>query len=217
MLRSGGDDEALQYALVYRANALFYRPHHDEAERLYLEASTLAARTGHPAGEVAALINLSTVEMRRGNHQQARDYAERSMVVLGGGDFPASIQALVGMILGKARFLTGASHDDVHPIVTEAFDWAAQTRSSMIVAWSLDALAATMTPSDSEAAAKLCGAATAICKAHAIVPDEDYRADHDGIVRQIESRIGEQRTAELVNSVKDLSLDQAIQLASHAS
>jgi predicted ATPase/class 3 adenylate cyclase len=213
MLRTGGDDEALQYALVYRANALFYLPDHDEAERLYLEASTLAARTGHPGGKVAVLINLSTVEMRRGNHQQALDYAERSLVVLRGGDFPASSQALVRMILGKARLLTGASPENVHPIFTEAFDWAAQTRSAMIVAWSLDALATTVTPSDTEAAAKLCGAATAIRNTHAIVPDEDDQAAHDGIARQIESRIGQQRTEELVNSVKDLSLDQAVQLA----
>jgi non-specific serine/threonine protein kinase len=213
MLRTGGDDEALQYALVYRANALFYLPDHDEAQRLYLEASTLAAQTRHPAGEVAVLINLSTVEMRRGNHQQALEYAERSMVVLRGGDHPASSQALVRMILGKARLLAGTSPDDVHPIFTEAFEWAAQTRSSMIVAWSLDALATTVTPSDTEAAAKLCGAATAIRKNHAIVPDADDQADHNSTLRRIESRIGLQRTAELVNSVEDLSLDQAIQLA----
>jgi hypothetical protein len=212
MLREADDIVALLCGMNIRAMATTYLPDPTESKTLNLEASELAAQTGHTTFELLALNDLGESERAQGHFKNAVDYAVRSMDGLRGGDFPDSLQADIRINLGRSSLLAGASVADVHPVCVEAFDWAARTRASMIVARSLDCLAETVGPSHPESAARLLGAAKAVRRTHGVSPHEWDQSYHDGLLRAVEKAIGPERTSELVGSVEDLSLDQALQL-----
>ena len=212
MLRETDDLLALLCSMVIRAMATTYLPDPTESNALNLEASELAAQTGHTTFELLALSNLGESERARGHFKKAVDYAVRSMDGLRGGDFPASLQADARINLGRSRLLAGASVAEVHPVFVEAFSWAARTRASMIVARVLDCLAETVAPSQPESAGRLLGAAKAVRRTHGVSPHEWDQSYHDAQLRAVEKAIGPERTSELLGSVEDLSLDQALQL-----
>ncbi len=211
ILREMDDLFALLCGMIVRGIATGYLPDPTEAKALYLEVSELAAGAGHPIFELAALNNLSEIERAQGNYEQAVDYAVRAVQgAVRGGDLPSSVQADVRINLGKAMLLAGAALPEVHPVFIEAFTWASRTRSPMYVARSLDGLAQTVTPSDPETAALLIGAAAAVRRAHGISLHESDQADYDAVLREVEKAIGQERTNELMGSVADINLDQAM-------
>ena len=212
MLRETDDLLALLCSMVIRAMATTYLPNPTESNALNLEASELAAQTGHTAFELLALNDLGESERAQGHFEKAVDYAERCMDRIRGGDFPASLQADIRINLGRSRLRAGASVADVHPVCVEAFNWAARTRASMIVARSLDCLAETVGTSHPESAARLLGAAQAVRRTHGVSPHEWDQSYHDAQLRAVDKAIGPERTSELLVSVEDLSLDQALQL-----
>ena len=212
MLRETDDLLALLCGMVIRAMATTYLPDPTESNALNLEASELAAQTGHTTFELLALNDLGESERAQGHFKKAVDYAVRCMDGLRGGDFPASLQADIRINLGRSSLLAGASVAEVHPVFVEAFNWAARTRASMIVARCLDCLAETVAPSQPESAARLLGAAKTVRRTHGVSPHEWDQSYHDALLRTVEKAIGLERTSELLGSVQDLSLDQALQL-----
>ena len=81
----------------------------------------------------------------------------------------------------------------------------------MVVALALESLAETVTAADPEGGARLLGAATGVLRTYGLVLDEPDQAHYD-LLRAVEDTLGRQRTRQLMGSVEDLSLDQAIQI-----
>ncbi len=212
LLRGAGRESPLLYAVIFRGLATISLPDRTESRALYLEAYELAARIGHPFAEQIVLGNLSILERAEGNYQASIGYAERAFDLVRRWDCPASSHALFAIHLGRSRLLAGDPPAEVHPLFFEAFEWATQTRSPMIVALSLECLAETVTTSDPDGAARLLGAAAGILKTHGLVLDEPDRAYDEHVMLAVEARLGQQRTNELMGSAADLSLDQAMLL-----
>jgi predicted ATPase/class 3 adenylate cyclase len=212
VLRTADDADVLIVAMVLHAMAL---AHLDRAESkaLSLEAYHLAVKTGHAAWECGILCNLCATERGAGNFPAALEYAERGMAALSRADVPPTIHVLVLGNLGITRLDTGTPPVEVHSLFVESIDWAAQTRSPMILAWTLEALAHAVVTFDPDGAARLLGADLALRRIHGIFINNLDRFDIDNARRQIELRIGPTRTAELMDSIDDISIDQAIQLA----
>ena len=158
-----------------------------------------------------ALNDLAESERARGHLEKAVDCALRCMEGLRGGDFPASPQADARINLGRSRLLAGAPVAEVHPVFVEAFNWAARDRASMIVSRTLDCLAETVGPPIPRT------------RPGFSAPPQQYAGPTGFPARMgpVVSRrpIADGRESDrprandaLVGSVKDLSLDQALQL-----
>jgi predicted ATPase/DNA-binding SARP family transcriptional activator len=202
----------LLWAMMVRAMAGQHLPDRMESKTHYLEASELAARTGHTLFELGVLTNLANCAFAEGDYGASVEYAERALEAVHREDCPASMHALLRLELARSRVLSGASVAEAHPLSVEGFEWAARTRSPILIPRGLETLALTSTETDPEGAARLLGAATAIRRTHGLVLDESDQAYFDTVHHRIATRIGQQRTYQLMQSVVDVSLDQAVQL-----
>jgi hypothetical protein len=148
------------------------------------------------------------------------------MAVLAGADSPLSTQALMRMNLGFCRLQMGESGDDVKSLFVDALERSAQTRSPMIIAWNLDGLAETLAASQPRDAARLLGAANHIRLVNGLAQDnqdtDTHRAGrpvsavaHYRRTRlKLDIALGASQTEQLMHSIGQISIEQAIQLAS---
>ncbi len=212
VLRGSDDRGALAQALMAKAVASGVSdPVGSKA--IHLEAWELASRQGVPMVEVAVLNNLSSLEKAAGNYAAALEYAEQGMAALATSDPPAASQAVIRLNLGFAMLHTGTPPPAVHPIFGEAFEWATQIRSPMILAWCIEGLAATIATSNPEQSARLLGVAETVRFQHNVGIDDDDKAEIEATRRLVDNQLGPERTSELMSSVRDVSLEQAIEIA----
>jgi hypothetical protein len=183
------------------------------ARALLLQAYDLAEETGRPALESVILNTLHAMARGDGDSAAAVEYAERSLAALSGADVSSESQAGARLNLGVVRFETGADPAEIRQLLVEALDWAAQTRSPMSVAATLECLAYTAVLSDPEGAARLLSADIALRRVNGLGTNDLDRSDIDTARRQIVVQIGPTRTAELMNSIDDITIDEAIRLA----
>ncbi len=175
VLRDAGNETALLYAIISRAIAAASLRDRTETRALYLEASELAARTGHTVVAAAVLSNLSTIERDEGNYKASIECAERGLNRTRSEEVAASIHALLRVNLGRSKLRFGAPEEPVHPTFVEAFDWATRTRAPMVVALALESLAETVTAADPDAGARLLGAAAGVLRTQGLMLDGQTR------------------------------------------
>ncbi len=190
-----------------------------------LEAYQVATEIGQTVTQAAILNNLAATELQRGDPSAARGYAERGIAVLQGADGPLSSQAILRMNLGFCRLQLGESGDSVRSLFVDALERSAQTRSPMIVAWNLDGLAETLAGSRPHDAARLLGAANHIRLVNGLAND-NQDTDTPGSGRPVSAvahyrrtrhkldiALGAEQTEQLMHSIGQISLEQAIELA----
>jgi hypothetical protein len=163
--------------------------------------------------EASILNNMSADERYRGNFAAAIDYAERALASHASADQAPVLEALMRLNLGLPKLRAGADPKEVHPLFVEALDCAEQARSPMIVAWTLGCLAHTTAAFNPESAARLLGTANAVRLNHQLVLDVNDRVDFDFARHQVEIRMGPMATQAIIESVGDVSIDQAIEVA----
>jgi hypothetical protein len=183
------------------------------ARALLLESHDLAEKTGRPALEAVILNTLHAMARGDGDSAAAVEYAERSLAAVSGADVSPEVQTVAHLNLGVVRFETGAPPAEIRQLLLEGLDWAAQTRSPMTLAGTLECLAYTSVVSDPEGAARLLSADIALRRVNGLGTNDLDRSDIDTARRQIEVQIGQTRTAELMKSIDDITIDEAIQLA----
>ena len=193
----------------------------------YLEAYTVASQIGHTVAQAAILNNLAAIELQGGDPATGRAYAEQGISLLETTDGPLSIQAILRMNLGFCRLQLGESGDTVKFLFVDALERSAQTRSPMIVAWNLDGLAETIAPSRPHDAAQLLGAANHIRLANGLARYGEDRDEPSGgravsavahfrrTRRKLDIALGADQTDELMRSIGQVTLEQAIELARH--
>jgi hypothetical protein len=176
-------------------------------------ARQLAATLGETSIEIAVLCNMSAFERSSGDHQAVARHAEEAKTLLAGTDAPATLRAVGGLNLAYARLLAGSEQSDVTEVFVQTLGDAATARSPAVLICTLVGLAEAMAEAQPETASDLLGTAVGLHREHGLTWDPTDKTDFERARNEIATQLDEGQLNGILESVDNLSLDQAIERA----
>ena len=131
-------------------------------------------------------------------------------------DAPSTLEASLRLTLGHAMLANDLPIEPVRTLFLEALPYASRARSPLMIARNLCALATAVAGSEPETAARLLGATIAVRRHYGLTPQsahQSYDADILHARKLIQASIGVNRFHELTESTRQITLDQAVDLA----
>jgi predicted ATPase/DNA-binding XRE family transcriptional regulator len=207
LLRGLDDPPQLAVALMHLGVAVMRDEHAERGGVLFEEALTLYRRLDNPLGTAMCLINLGNHTRHHGDLALARARIEEAAAIARRLDAPfhlaaaldglGSVARAAGDVAAAAEHARGSLRAFTR--VGEQQGVAVSLRSLAWVAW---------TGGEAERAARLYGAARAICPIE-VAPDKDERATHDPAVAALREQLGAEAFAVAHEAGGRLSLEEA--------
>jgi predicted ATPase len=182
-----------------------------EAEQFLIKGRDVLAAAGRIELAVTAWQELALAAEFAGDLDAARAHCQEGLTVCAGKDVSTSAY---GTTLLRAAFYmhrTGARTEDVLPVLKQALEQIARTRSPILVAVALDYSAEIMAASQPPAAAQLLYASDSVKQRYGVA--SKTTADMQQVRARIMAEIGEHAAQAFREPAVDMSVDDAIAIA----
>jgi predicted ATPase/class 3 adenylate cyclase len=210
LVEESHDYITLGLAFGVRGNALVI-PDPVEAEQFLIKGRDVLAAVGRLEFAVNAWQILALAAEFAGDLQAALAHSREGLAVCAGKDVSTSAYALLLLRAAFYMHRTGSSTEDVLPVLKEAVEQVARTRSPILVAVALDYSAEIMAASQPPAAAQLLQASDSVKQRYGVT--SKTTADMQQVRASIMARIDEHAAQPFREPAVDMSVDDAIEIA----